>query len=97
MWRRKKRPIQGRRPKTLDGQGIRRPSRLAPQLHALRVEGDRPMMPKITLLQLVDAVSELTETEAELIAVVIDLVNGGHVELGGTFRGCKFPREGTPS
>lgn len=48
------------------------------------------MVPTVTLLQLVDAVNEFAETEAELLAVVIDMVNRGKVELGGTFRGRRF-------
>jgi hypothetical protein len=48
------------------------------------------MIPRVTLLQLVDVVSQFAETESEVVAVVVDLVNGGKVELGGTFRGSKF-------
>ena len=52
------------------------------------------MVPKVTLLELVALVNDYAETESELIAVVVDMVNGGKVELGGTFRGCRFALEG---
>lgn len=51
------------------------------------------MVPKVTLLQLVQTVGEIAETETELIAVVVDLVNRGMVELIGNFRGCRFALE----
>ena len=43
-----------------------------------------------TLLDLVSAVGELAGSEAELIATVVYMVNGGHVRLCGTFSGARF-------
>jgi hypothetical protein len=48
------------------------------------------MTPNITLLDLVDAVSEHANSEAELIATVVYMVNQGHVRLSGTFKGARF-------
>jgi len=44
----------------------------------------------ITLLDLVNAVAEYSRSEAELIATVVYMVNGGHVRLCGTFKGSRF-------
>ena len=44
----------------------------------------------VTLLDLVNAVSAHTRTEAELIATVAYLVNSGRVRLCGTFKGARF-------
>ena len=43
-----------------------------------------------TLLDLVTAVSEVSRTEAEVIATVVHLVNSGEVTLCGNFRGVRF-------
>jgi len=43
-----------------------------------------------TLLDLVNAVSEYARSDAELIATVVYMVNGGHVRLCGTFRDSRF-------
>ena len=43
-----------------------------------------------TLLDLVTAVSEVSRTEAEVIATVVHLVNSGKVTLCGNFRGARF-------
>ena len=43
-----------------------------------------------TLLDLVSAVGEFAGSEAELIATVVYMVNGGHVRLCGTFTGARF-------
>ena len=48
------------------------------------------MIPHVTLLELVKAVSEVTESDTEVVATVVDMVNGGHVCLIGNFRGCRF-------
>ena len=48
------------------------------------------MAPNITLLDLVTAVAEHARSEAEIIATVVYMVNGGHVHLCGTFRGARF-------
>ena len=43
-----------------------------------------------TLLDLIDAVNANCQTEAELIATVVHLVNSGRVRLCGTFKGARF-------
>jgi hypothetical protein len=48
------------------------------------------MAPNVTLLELVDAVSESARTEAEVIATVVYMVNSGRVRLAGNFRGARF-------
>ena len=51
----------------------------------------RVRMPiRTTLLELVEAVSEFADNEAEVIATVVHMVNSGEVELCGTFRGQRF-------
>lgn len=48
-------------------------------------------MPRnVTLLDLVTAVSECAESEKELIATVVHMVNSGAVRLCGSFRGTRF-------
>lgn len=44
----------------------------------------------VTLLDLVTAIMAHTRSDAELIAVVVHLVNSGAVRLGGNFRGATF-------
>jgi hypothetical protein len=48
-----------------------------------------------TLLELVKGVSEHAETENEVVATVVHLVNSGRVQLCGTFRGARFDLEAT--
>ena len=48
------------------------------------------MAPKVTMLDLVTAIAEDAQSEAELIATVVYMVNSGRVCLNGNFRGCKF-------
>jgi hypothetical protein len=43
-----------------------------------------------TLLELVRAVSEVTEDDREVVATVMGLLRSGRVRLSGSFRGC-FP------
>src|SRR5262245_27174311 len=50
---------------------------------------------KSTLLELVEAVSDYAETNAETVATVVYLVNSGRVQLCGTFRGARFDLEAT--
>src|SRR5947208_3530570 len=49
-----------------------------------------PMATKVTLLELVDAVSEHARSEDETIATIIYMVNRGVVRLCGTFKGARF-------
>lgn len=48
------------------------------------------MARNVTLLELVEAVGEYAQTEAEVIATVVYLVNSGRVRLCGTFRSARF-------
>ena len=48
------------------------------------------MTRNVTLLDLVNAISEQARNEAEVIATVVYLVNSGRVRLCGTFRGARF-------
>jgi predicted nucleic-acid-binding protein len=48
------------------------------------------MVPRVTLLELVKVVGEYAETEDEVVATVVHLVNDGMVRLIGNFRGCRF-------
>jgi len=49
---------------------------------------------KMTLLELVNAVSGYAESEAELIATVVYLVNSGRVRPCGNFAGVRFDLRG---
>ena len=44
----------------------------------------------VTLLDLVNAVSDQARSEAEVIAAVVYLVNSGRVRLCGTFKGARI-------
>jgi len=48
------------------------------------------MTRNITLLDLVNAISEQARSEAEVIATVVYLVNSGRVRLCGIFKGARF-------
>ncbi len=43
---------------------------------------------QLTLLDLIEAVAEVTDSETELVSVVQHLVNSGRVRLVGNFRGA---------
>jgi hypothetical protein len=51
------------------------------------------MARQTTLLDLVKAVSEYAQTDAEVVATVVHLVNSGMVQLCGNFRGARFDLE----
>jgi hypothetical protein len=53
------------------------------------------MVPRCTLVELLEAVSEYAETETETVATVVHLVNSGLVQLCGNFRGARFDFEAT--
>ena len=55
------------------------------------------MAPKVTMLDLVTAISEDATSEAELIATVVYMVNSGRVRLNGNFRGCTFDVASMPA
>jgi len=48
------------------------------------------MIPNVTLLDLVNAVAEHARSDAEVVATVVWMVNGGHVRLYGAFKGARF-------
>lgn len=48
------------------------------------------MIPNVTMLALVQAVMQVAETDNEVVATVIHMVNTGAVRLVGNFRGCTF-------
>ena len=48
------------------------------------------MVPNVTLLELVTEVSSHAESEAEVVATVVYLVNSGRVRLCGSFKGARF-------
>jgi hypothetical protein len=45
---------------------------------------------QLTLLDLIEAVAEVTDSEAEQVSVVAHLVNSGRVRLTGNFRGAQI-------
>ena len=47
----------------------------------------------MTLLDLVTLVSAHTQSEADLLATVVGMVNGGSVRLCGNFKGARFDRD----
>ena len=47
-------------------------------------QGDEPQT--VTLLELIDAVSEASETEEEVLATVTYMLGSGRVRLSGNFR-----------
>ena len=48
-----------------------------------------------TLLELVTAVTDVADSEEEVIATVVHLVNSGAVRLCGIFRGARFDLTGS--
>ncbi len=48
------------------------------------------MIPECTMLDLVNTVGEDAESEAELVATVVYMVNSGRVRLCGNFRDARF-------
>lgn len=60
------------------------------------------MKAQTTLLDLVTAVSDVADSEDEVIATVVHLVNSGAVRLCGCFRGARidltpFPLPASPA
>ena len=50
-----------------------------------------PIQIEITLLDLVTTITDITETESEVLATVTQLVNSGKVVLRGNFAGQVIP------
>jgi hypothetical protein len=55
------------------------------------------MTRQTTLLDLVTAVTDEANSEDEVIATVVHLVNSGIVRLCGSFRGARFDLGGFPA
>jgi hypothetical protein len=53
------------------------------------------MVLRSTLLELVEAVSDYAQTDTEIVATVVYLVNSGRVQLCGNFRGARLDLEAT--
>ena len=54
---------------------------------ALRVDQVDEVQPaKLTLLDLVQAVAEVTDDDREIVATVLHMLRAGHVKLTGNFR-----------
>ena len=48
------------------------------------------MPQRLTMLDVIEAVADVVQTERELIATVVYLVNSGQVRLCGNFAGARF-------
>ncbi len=57
-----------------------------PAIHQIDMrQADEPRA--LTLLELIDAVSEVSESEQEVVATVTYMLNSGRIRLAGNFRG----------
>ena len=56
----------------------------------VRSQPARQTQSQLTLLDLIEAVAEVTDSEAEVVSVVRHLVNSGRVRLIGNFRGARI-------
>ena len=56
-----------------------------PVIHEIQTNQSGEPKP-VTLLELVKAVSEVSDSEAEILATVTYMLNSGRVRLSGTFR-----------
>jgi len=61
---------------------------MAAAQHLEEIQASSANHHEITLLELVAAVAETAETDAEVIAVIRDLINSGKVQLVGNFLGA---------
>jgi hypothetical protein len=55
-------------------------------VHEIPMEPSAEAPPQVTLLELVEAVSEVSENETEVIATVVYMLSSGSVRLSGSFR-----------
>jgi hypothetical protein len=69
-----------------------RPMRSAAQTNSLEVpvQYEKPEPEPVTLLELVDAVCDVTDDEREVVATVLHMLRSGAVKLCGNFRGAKI-------
>jgi len=56
-----------------------------PAVHEIQTNPSNPPQ-SFTLLELVEAVSEVSESEREILATVTYMLNSGRVRLSGSFR-----------
>lgn len=56
-----------------------------PAIHEIETNPSDEPQP-MTLLELIEAVSDFSETEQEILATVIYMLNSGRVRLSGNFR-----------
>jgi hypothetical protein len=56
-----------------------------PAIHEIQTNPSDEPQP-VTLLELVEAVSEVSESEQEILATVTYMLNSGRVRLSGSFR-----------
>mgnify|MGYP000551151441 CR=1 FL=1 len=56
-----------------------------PVVHAIPM-GTEEVHTELTLLELIEAVTEVSDTEQEVIATVSYMLNSGRVRLAGSFR-----------
>lgn len=56
-----------------------------PMVHAIET-GVEEVPTELTLLELIDAVSEVSDTEQEVIATVSYMLNSGRIRLAGNFK-----------
>jgi hypothetical protein len=54
------------------------------------VQYEAPEPEPVTLLELVDAICDVTEDEREVVATVLHMLRSGAVKLRGNFRGVKI-------
>ncbi|MEW6271589.1 MAG: hypothetical protein AB1689_20085 [Thermodesulfobacteriota bacterium] len=54
------------------------------------------MVPRVTMLDLVTAVAECAQSDAEVVATVVHLINTGKVRLAGSLRGARFDVRALP-
>jgi hypothetical protein len=54
------------------------------------------MAPTVTMKDLVNAIAEHAENEAEVVATVVYLVNSGKVRLRGHLAGARFDLDALP-
>lgn len=55
----------------------------------IRVQYEEPEPEPVTLLELVDAVSDVSDDETEVVATVLHMLRSGTVKLCGNLRGVK--------
>ena len=54
------------------------------------VHYEKPEPEPVTLLELVDAICDVTDDEREVVATVLHMLRSGVVKLNGNFRGAKI-------